>query len=138
MASYSEFTVEELEKAAQRVLSQNKRFTYSSNKLQPSERMRGKKISGGRRKSNRPSTPGINMSMKTSQQIYKNRQPGQSNSNRRYGRYNTNTNASNKLKLNHDLPRQRRRSKSIGKDENYTKMRLKILKISRCNQNIAY
>jgi len=119
MASYNEFTVQELEKAAQRVLSQNKRFTYSSNKLQPSERMRGKKISGGRRKSNRPSTPGINMSMKTSQQIYKNRQPGQSNSNRRYGRYNTNANASNKLKLNHDLPRRRRRSKSIGKDENY-------------------
>ena len=66
MASYNDFTVQELERAAKRVLSQNKRYTYSSNKLQPSERMRGSKVTGGRRKTNRPSTP----SLKTSQQIY--------------------------------------------------------------------
>ena len=47
-----------------KVLSQTKRYTYSSNKLQPSERMQGKKVGGSRRKSNRPSTPSINMSMK--------------------------------------------------------------------------
>ena len=131
MASYNDFTVQELERAAKRVLSQNKRYTYSSNKLQPSERMRGSKVTGGRRKTNRPSTP----SLKTSQQIYKNRQPGQqqsssSNSHRRYGRYNTNNNnnnnnnssskISNKIKLKNDLPRRRRRSKSGGgKDENH-------------------
>ena len=109
-SSYKEFTTQELEKAAAKVLSQTKRYTYSSNKLQPSDRMQGKKVGGSRRKSNRPSTPSINMSMKTSQQIYNNRQPGQrqgrssSNSYRRYGRYNSDRQANSKLKLRHDLP----------------------------------
>ena len=104
-SSYKEFTTQELEKAAAKVLSQTKRYTYSSNKLQPSDRMQGKKVGGSRRKSNRPSTPSINMSMKTSQQIYNNRQPGQrqgrssSNSYRRYGSYNSDRQANSKLKL---------------------------------------
>ena len=124
-SSYKEFTTQELEKAAARVLSQTKRYTYSSNKLQPSDRMQGKKVGGSRRKSNRPSTPSINMSMKTSKQIYNNRQPGQrqtrssSNSHRRYGRYNSDSQVNSKLKLRHDLPTRRRRAKYGGDDENY-------------------
>ena len=124
-SSYKEFTTEELEKAAAKVLSQTKRYTYSSNKLQPSDRYARKKVGGSRRKSNRPSTPSINMSMKTSQQIYNNRQPGQrqgrssSNSYRRYGSYNSDRQANSKLKLRHDLPTRRRRAKYGSDDENY-------------------
>ena len=65
------------------------------------------------------------MSMKTSQQIYNNRQPGQrqgrssSNSYRRYGSYNSDRQANSKLKLRHDLPTRRRRAKYGSDDENY-------------------